>query len=121
MAAVDRLARHLLAAVVTATMVGGAGCGQDVEQSAGERGERAYRANCAACHADDLGGTSLGPTLLGPDASSLTDAELRDVIRNGVEDSGGEFGAMPGNSVLRDAQVTEIIAFVRSQQALTGD
>lgn len=115
------MARHLLAAVATATLVGLAGCGQDAEQSAGERGERAYRANCAACHADDLGGTSLGPTLLDPDVASLSDAEMRDVIRNGVEDSGSGFGAMPGNGVLRDAQVTEIIAFVRSQQALTDD
>ncbi len=112
--------RHLLAVVATAALIGLAGCGQDAEQSAGERGERAYRANCAACHANDLGGTSLGPTLLGPGPSDLSDAELRDVIRNGVENDDSEFGAMPGNMVLRDAQVTEIIAFLRTQQADAG-
>jgi mono/diheme cytochrome c family protein len=106
--------------VATLTLVGLSGCGQDAEQSAGERGERAYRANCAACHGNDLGGTSLGPTLLGPGPSDLSDAALRDVIRNGVESDGSEFGAMPGNTVLRDAQVTEIIAFLRSRQAVAG-
>lgn len=97
-----------------------AGCGQDAEQSAGARGERAYLANCAACHGNDLGGTSLGPTLLGPESSALSDAARRDVIRNGVENDGSEFGAMPGNAVLRDAQITEIIAFLRTQQAVAG-
>lgn len=110
-------ARHLIAALVTAVAAGTAACGQDASQSAAERGERAYRANCAACHGDDLGGSSLGPSLLTASASELADAEIRDVIRNGVPDTGGEYGAMPGNTVLRDAQVTEIIQHLREAQA----
>lgn len=102
--------------LVTTLAVGAAACGQDASQSAAERGERAYRANCAACHGNDLDGTSLGPSLLGAGPSGLSDAEIRDVIRNGVADSGGEFGAMPGNSVLRDAQITEIIQHLRVVQ-----
>jgi mono/diheme cytochrome c family protein len=113
---VPRAARHLIAVLVTGLAVATAACGQDASQSAAERGERAYRANCAACHGNDLAGTSLGPSLLGPAPSGLSDAEIRDVIRNGVEDSGGEFGAMPGNTVLRDAQVNEIIEHLRGVQ-----
>jgi len=109
--------RHLIAALVTALAVIAAACGQDASQSAGERGERAYRANCAACHGNDLGGSSLGPSLLWVGPAGLSDAEIRDVIRNGVADTGGEFGAMPGNTVLRDAQVSEIIEYLRSEQA----
>ena len=102
--------------LVTTLAAATAACGQDASQSAAERGERAYRANCAACHGTDLDGTSLGPSLLGAGPSGLSDAEIRDVIRNGVGDTGGEFGAMPGNTVLRDAQVTEIIQHLRRAQ-----
>ena len=107
--------------LVTALAAATAACGQDASQSAAERGERAYRANCAACHGNDLAGTSLGPSLLGAGPSGLSDAEIRDVIRNGVADSGGEFGAMPGNSVLRDAQITEIIQHLRVVQQRAAD
>jgi mono/diheme cytochrome c family protein len=102
--------------MLTAIGVAVAGCGQDASQSASDRGERAFRANCAACHGGDLAGTSLGPSLLGSDQEALSDAELRLVIREGVADTGGEFAGMPGNSVLRDAQVNEIIAYVRTAQ-----
>mgnify|MGYP001821691714 CR=1 FL=1 len=111
-----RAARHLIAVLVTTLAAATAACGQDASQSAAERGERAYRANCAACHGNDLDGTSLGPSLLGAGTSALSDAGIRDVIRSGVADTGGEFGAMPGNTVLRDAQVTEIIQHVRDVQ-----
>ena len=107
--------------LVTTLAAGVAACGQDASQSAAERGERAYRANCAACHGNDLAGTSLGPSRLGAGPSGLSDAEIRDVIRNGVADSGGEFGGMPGNSVLRDAQITEIIQHLRVVQQRAAD
>lgn len=110
--------RLAVASVVTALAVIGAACGQDASESAGDRGSGLYEANCSACHGDDLAGTSRGPSLLDdryrPD--QLSDAEIRSAIRNGVEPSGDEFDAMPGNAVLRDAQVNEIIAFVRAEQ-----
>jgi mono/diheme cytochrome c family protein len=99
---------------VTALAVTLAACGQDASQSAAERGERTFRANCAACHGTDLAGTSLGPSLV--DTGELSDAEMRSVIREGVPDTGGEFGGMPGNAVLRDVQIAEIVAHVRAQQ-----
>ena len=108
--------RHVVAATIIGFAVAVAGCGQDASQSASDRGERAFQANCAACHGGDLAGTSLGPSLLGADQEELSNAELRLVIREGVADTGGEFAGMSGNSVLRDAQVNEIIEYVRTAQ-----
>jgi len=111
--------RHVIAGVVTALAVlAGASCGQDASESAAGRGSGLYRANCSACHGDSLAGTSLGPSLLDDRyrVGQLSDDAIRQAIRTGVEPSSDEFGAMPGNAVLRDAQVDEIITFVRSQQ-----
>ena len=86
--------------------------------SAAGRGAGLYRANCSACHGDSLAGTSLGPSLLDDryQADQLSDDAIRLAIRTGVEPTTDEFGAMPGNAMLRDAQIDEIISFVRSQQ-----
>ena len=46
----------------------------------------------------------------------MSDDAIRLAIRTGVEPTTDEFGAMPGNAMLRDAQIDEIISFVRSQQ-----
>jgi len=117
---VQGVRRRLAAVVVTAVAATVAACGQDASQSASDRGERVFRANCAACHGSDLAGTSLGPSLLGPEQVQLSDEAVRLVIRNGVVDSGGEFAGMPGNSVLRDAQINEIIAYVRNRQQVAS-
>lgn len=103
---------------MTIAMVTLAACGRDASESAGERGERPYAANCSVCHGDALQGTSRGPSLLDPAyaSSELSDAAMRDAIRNGVEQNRWEFGAMPANGALRDPQVNEIIAFVRAGQ-----
>ncbi len=104
---------------VTIVMVTVAACGRDASESAGIRGARPYAANCAVCHGDELQGTSRGPSLLDPAyvSSELSDAAIRDAVRNGVEQTRWQFGDMPANGVLRDAQLNEIIAFVRAGQA----
>jgi mono/diheme cytochrome c family protein len=108
---------HIIAAVVTALAVlAGVSCGQGASESAAGRGAGLYRANCSACHGDSLGGTSLGPSLLDDRYRQLSDDAIRTAIRAGVEPGSDEFGAMPGNAMLRDTQVDEIITFVRSQQ-----
>ena len=93
-----------------------AACGRDASESAGNRGARPYAANCAVCHGDALQGSSRGPSLLDPASSELSDAAMRNAIRNGVVETRWEFGDMPANGALRDAQVNEIIAFVRAGQ-----
>jgi mono/diheme cytochrome c family protein len=111
--------RLLTGGAITIVMVTLAACGRDASESAGNRGARPYAANCAVCHGDALQGTSRGPSLLDPAyaSSELSDAAMRNAIRNGVEQNRWEFGAMPANGALRDAQVNEIIAFVRAGQA----
>ena len=65
------------------------------------------RAGAAQCHGDDLAGTDRGPSLLepiyGPD--QLSDAEVADAIRNGVDEELWEFGPMPANGAISDAQI----------------
>lgn len=97
----------------------GLACGADADESAAERGAGLYRANCAACHGGDLRGNDRGPSLLEEFylEDQLSDAEMADAIRNGVEENRFEFGPMPGNGALRELQVREIVAYVRAQQA----
>jgi mono/diheme cytochrome c family protein len=104
---------------ITTALVTLSACGRDASESAGDRGARPYAANCAVCHGDALQGTSRGPSLLDPAylSSELSDAAVRSAIRDGVEQNRWEFGAMPANGALRDAQINEIIAFVRAGQS----
>jgi mono/diheme cytochrome c family protein len=110
--------RRAWSVTLTVALVAVAGsCGRDLQESAAGRGAGAYRANCAACHGAALEGTARGPSLLEPSAVALTDAEMAIIVRDGIDDSGdGVWRGMPGNGALRDAQVNEIVAFVRSEQ-----
>jgi mono/diheme cytochrome c family protein len=96
----------------------GAACGADGPTTTLGRGEAIYGANCAQCHGDDLAGTDRGPSLLepiyGPD--QLSDAEVADAIRNGVDEELWEFGPMPANGAISDAQIEAILAFLRAEQ-----
>ena len=111
--------RLLLGATITiasASIV--AACGADGPTSTIDRGEGIYRANCAQCHGADLAGTDRGPSLLepvyGPD--QLSDAQVADAIRNGVDQKLWEFGPMPGNGAITDTQIDAILAFIRAEQ-----
>jgi mono/diheme cytochrome c family protein len=111
--------RVLLGATITiASGSIGAACGADGPTTTLGRGEAIYGANCAQCHGDDLAGTDRGPSLLepiyGPD--QLSDAEVADAIRNGVDEQLWEFGPMPANGAISDAQIEAILAFLRTQQ-----
>jgi len=115
-----RFGRHAVAAALSVLLVAGAvACGADAEESAAQRGAGLYRANCAACHGDDLDGTSRGPSLLEEVylEGQLSDAAMADAIRNGVEERLWDFGPMPAAGGLGDAQIREIVAYVRSRQA----
>lgn len=94
-------------------------CGADGPTNTLERGEVLYGANCAQCHGGDLAGTGRAPSLLepiyGPD--QLSDAEFADAIRNGVDEDLWEFGPMPANGAITDAQIEAILAVVRAEQA----
>jgi mono/diheme cytochrome c family protein len=110
----------LLGALATAGAASFAtACGADGPTSTLERGEAIYGGSCAQCHGADLRGTERGPSLLepiyGPD--QLSDAEFADAIRNGVDEERWDFGPMPANGAISDAQIEAILAFVRAEQA----
>ena len=65
-------------------------------------GESIYSNTCMACHAGN------GFDILAL-SSSLDDAQLESVIVDGI-------GGMPSQSSLSDADVTDVIAYIRSQE-----
>ncbi len=119
--AMDAVAvRLLLGVTITIASASiGAACGADGPTSTLGRGEAIYGANCAQCHGDDLAGTDRGPSLLEPiyGPGQLSDAEVADAIRNGVDEARWEFGPMPANGAITDAQIETILAFVRAEQS----
>jgi mono/diheme cytochrome c family protein len=95
-----------------------AACGADGPRTELERGEAVYGGNCAQCHGGDLGGTDRGPSLLEPiyELDRLSDADVADAVRNGVEQRRWSFGPMPANGALTDEQIDAIVAFVRARK-----
>ena len=82
------------------------------EGSASEEGARAYETHCASCHGvsgqgDGPAGPALGASdLTGPEVAALTDAEIRDRVRNGGQ-------KMPPMPAMSDEQLTEVVLHVR--------
>ena len=61
---------------------------------------------CIACHGANLQGV-VGPRLAGRTRANLTEDRMRTQIRTGG-------GRMPSFAQLSDAEITQIIAFIRS-------
>jgi mono/diheme cytochrome c family protein len=118
-----RTTRLLLAGVGTGVLaVAAAACGADGPQSSVDRGAAIYGANCAQCHGVELEGTERGPSLLEPAYRSdeLNDAAVADAVRNGAPERLWEFGPMPANGALSDAQIDAIIEFLRAEQGASA-
>ena len=116
----DRVGQWSMALVVTALLAAVASaCGADVNDDvAGGRGGAIFGANCASCHGAALEGSDLGPSLLDPMYASdqMSDDRFRSAVRNGVEETRWEFGPMPAMGGLGDAQIDELLGFVRASQ-----
>ena len=118
-----RALRLLLAGVGTGVLATvAAACGADGTRSAVDRGEAVYGANCAQCHGEDLAGTERGPSLLAAvyRPSELPDAAVADAIRNGVDARLWDYGPMPANGALSDAQIDAVVQFLRAEQEPAG-
>lgn len=76
----------------------------DTEHSAMESWEGIYQSNCAACHGGHLEG-EIGPELVG---ANYADAELFEIIYNGIPD-----GGMPSFSALGTDKVWKLTNFIR--------
>ncbi|MEW6277668.1 MAG: cytochrome c [Candidatus Eremiobacterota bacterium] len=85
------------------------------------KGKADYDGTCSACHGPDGKGVQgLGKPLVGSAMLKLSDQELLAFVNKGrdVSDPGNTTGiAMPpkgGNPALTDAQITDIIGYMRS-------
>jgi mono/diheme cytochrome c family protein len=125
---VDRSAA-VLAAVVVALVAGGCGGGDSAPKTAAERvaaGQKTYQSICAACHGRDLRGTAAGPSMLAPVFAPGThpDSAFYAAVDNGVSPHGhfekSTWGAMPALPTLDRDDLTNVIAYIRSQQRAAG-
>jgi alcohol dehydrogenase (cytochrome c) len=73
-----------------------------------EGGRAAFVARCASCHGTDGNGGELGPAIASR-AVLRTDDELRTVLRTGFPAAG-----MPPFSTLSAAEISDLVAFVRT-------
>jgi putative heme-binding domain-containing protein len=97
-------------------------CSAALGQNAVEAGRGRFNVRCAGCHGQDGLGGERAPAIGHAWRSRMeTDAAIRDLIRQGIPESG-----MPGFNV-PDAELDQLLAFVRSRvtplnkTALAGD
>ncbi len=85
-------------------------------------GEELYAANCAQCHGADATGTGQGPPFIHEVyvPSHHADGAFLLAVRNGVQPHHWDFGAMPPRPGLTDADVADIVAYVRALQRDAG-
>ncbi|MDX1621262.1 MAG: cytochrome c [Nitriliruptorales bacterium] len=86
------------------------------------RGGELFQANCAACHGVEGTGTVSGPPLVHEYyvPSHHPDAAFRSAVAAGVRPHHWDFGPMPRIEGISDADVADIIAYVRQLQREAG-
>lgn len=90
---------------------------------AAQIGKRAYDAVCAECHGDNAAGRNgMGPPLVHKiyEPSHHADAAFLLAVRNGVRAHHWNFGNMPPQQGLTDADVKGITRYVRELQRANG-
>jgi mono/diheme cytochrome c family protein len=110
----------LAAAVIVALACGGEESGSS--DSSTEAGRAAYEATCAACHGEDLRGTSTGPPFIHaiyrPDHHP--DDSFRAAVAHGVPSHHWPFGPMPPQPDISEEEIDAIIAYIRDRQRAAG-
>ncbi len=77
-------------------------------------GRTIYASRCSGCHGSNGGGGELGPSIVSR-VPARTDEELTTVIRQGLLTAG-----MPASPGLSDAEVRELISFLRTLRPREG-
>lgn len=90
--------------------------------AAGLTGEQLFNQNCAACHGERGAGTQAGPPLVHKvyEPSHHADAAFLLAVRNGTTQHHWNYGNMPPQPQLTEAQVRLITAYVRVLQREAG-
>ncbi|WP_349367810.1 c-type cytochrome [Salinarimonas sp.] len=86
------------------------------------RGAAAFAAHCAACHGANAAGSESGPPLIHPiyEPSHHADGAFHVAVRSGVRAHHWGFGNMPAQPHVSDAEVADIVAYVREVQRANG-
>ncbi|HSF94718.1 MAG TPA: cytochrome c [Thermohalobaculum sp.] len=89
---------------------------------AGARGQAAFDGYCASCHGTDAGGTNSGPPLVHKIYHPGHHADMAFVlaVRRGSRAHHWSFGDMPPVQRVTDAELADIISFVREVQQANG-
>ena len=114
----------LLAALALATAACSPGKAEPVDLSRGDpvAGEAVYDARCAACHGPAGTGSAQGPPLVHEYylPGHHDDIAFLLAVRNGVRAHHWGFGPMPAINGVSDADVADIVAYVRALQQQAG-
>lgn len=133
-----RLKAKLPALAVLAVVAGGAWImiSQSMQQSGaalvevkvpalsmlGQQGEKAFAANCAACHGVNAAGGDGGPPLVHKiyNPGHHADGAFSLALQRGVSQHHWRFGNMPPQPQVSPAETNAIIRYVRELQAANG-
>jgi len=85
-------------------------------------GRAAFDANCARCHGKNGAGTKEGPPLVHDiyNPGHHPDEAFWGAVRQGVQQHHWPYGNMPSQPQVTDAQLAEIVRYVRELQEANG-
>ncbi|MCW5636679.1 MAG: cytochrome c [Rubrivivax sp.] len=85
-------------------------------------GRHAFDANCALCHGERGAGTGQGPPLVHDiyNPGHHADESFLRAVRQGVPQHHWPFGDMPALPQVSDAQIADIVRYVRELQQANG-
>ena len=86
------------------------------------RGQSAYDRTCAACHGKNAAGSEQGPPLVHDiyNPGHHADASFRFAAKRGVRRHHWNFGNMPPQPQVSEAEMASIIRYVRELQVANG-
>jgi len=85
-------------------------------------GQAAFDSNCAKCHGKNAGGTTSGPPLVHDfyNPGHHADGAFYSAVRRGVRQHHWVYGDMPAQPQVTEAQLAEIVTFIRELQKANG-
>lgn len=88
----------------------------------GQRGQAAFGTYCASCHGADAGGTGSGPPLIHIVYHPGHHGDMAFVMaaQRGSQAHHWKFGDMPPVTGISEAEIADIIAFIREVQKANG-